>query len=531
MSTSKTLYHFHSLTRVILVIGIIVVFNIFLSRVSLRLDLTENKTYTLSRSTKNILRGLNYPVTLKIFFSDSDELPEYLISVRRDVFDIISEYKRTGGKNIIIETYNPKKDADALREAESLGVPEIQFRKIGHKELEVKTGFSGMVILYQSQTIPIPYIQNINNLEYEITAGIVKMTQEKVPSIGIVKGHGEEFAQDVINELKKQYVVEDVYINTTDETLRRMDGLIVSGPTGSFTEKEKFFIDQFVMRGGKLFVLLNGVSVNRETLVTSVNDLSFNTLLESYGMRVNSDIVLDPASNEILVFQTNLYENLFFRYPPYPKVVGDGINRDNVITEKLQSLTFPFPSSLTIIDIAQRDDKKIIPLAKTTDASFAVDGVNAPLSPNVLETLNPGTKESKVLAVLITGRLESAFAGKAFPVDVGDAEKSQILTSTDAGSVFAAGTNRMFIEDNLRVAPENFVLLANALDVLVQNQTLVDIRSRTSANRPLREVSESEAAYITYANIFAGAFLAIVAGIVAIIVRKRKDRKAVERYA
>lgn len=532
MNSKKQLYHFHSLSRVLLVIGIVIVANILVSGLSFRADLTEAKLYTLSRSTKKILRSLDAPVTFKLYFSDSSELPEYLISVRRDVMDIVDEYKKAGKGKILIEKFNPKDDAKIQNEALSFGVPEIQFRKFGHKELKVSTGYSGLAMLHKSKYAPIPYVQNIANLEFEITAGILRMTQEKTPTLGVLRGHGEEISEDIVKELSKQYNTQEVNLSGANMVPKNIDGLIISGPKDAFSDREKYLVDQFVMRGGKLFAMLNGVQINKQTLSAFSNDTGLNTILEPYGVRVNTDVVLDPVSNEILVFQGELFA-VPFAYPPYPKVSGSGINRENIITERLQSISFPFPSSLTILDRAKNESREITELLKTTNNSFTLNGAQAQLAPNFLQNAPGSDFGPKTLAAVIRGQIESAYQGKEIPAlekGKGALVPPDNIARTENGAVFVVSTNRMFIDENIRRMPESFLFLANALDVLVQNESLVDIRSRSQANRPIENITESRAAYIKYGNILSSFLLSALVGGIAYWYRRRQGVRARARY-
>ncbi|MDO8560426.1 MAG: Gldg family protein, partial [bacterium] len=108
MASKKTLYHFHSLSRVLLIPAILVAANVLLTPLTLRWDLTANKQYTLGEASRRVLSELTQPVTVKIFFSR--ELPEELIGIRQDVHDLLGEYQRFGRGNLLVETLDPKND-------------------------------------------------------------------------------------------------------------------------------------------------------------------------------------------------------------------------------------------------------------------------------------------------------------------------------------------------------------------------------------------------------------------------------------
>lgn len=542
MKTQKTIQHFHSLSRVLLFIGIVIAVNILVSRAVFRIDLTQGKIYTLSASTKKIISQLKSPATLKVYFSETNELPEGLISVKQDTLDLISEFEKYGKGNIIVEAANPKTNEKVAKEAFSFGVPEIQFNKFGNKALEVKTGYAGIAITYKNASIPIPFIQSIDSLEYDITSAILKMSTDKVSVIGVLGGHGEDVPEEVKKELQKQYELKDITLESGDYISQDISGLIISGPKNAFSDREKFLLDQYIMRGGKVIALVGGSNVNTGTLIAQPNNTALGDLFTSYGVTLGTNIILDPLSSETLQFKSGIFY-IDLNYPPYPKVTNNGINRKNVITSKLQSLVFPFSSSLTIDDSAKNREEEITELVKTTNKSFVVEANNAQLSPNLLNTITPTDQRTRTVAVLIRGKIQSAFQGKEVPKKnleeknttdvkkVQEPPKDQVAYDTQVGALLIVGSGGFLNIDVIRQSPDNFSFFANALDVMVLGDSLVDIRSRDIANRPLAPIEETKAAFIKYANILASSLLSILVGLCAYVIRKRYGNKAKLYYS
>src|SRR3989344_2650208 len=189
MKSQKTIYHFHSLSQVFLVIGIVVVLNVLIAPLVLRVDLSQGKLYTISKSTKKIVKDLKSPVTLKVYMSNPEELPEDVISIRQDVLDLVDEYQKAGSANIIVEKINPTGNDTLSQEAYSFGILPLQGGKMKQTEIAIRQYYAGIAVVFQDKSVPVPAITDVNNLEYEITAAINKMTRQKVPTIGIVSGH------------------------------------------------------------------------------------------------------------------------------------------------------------------------------------------------------------------------------------------------------------------------------------------------------------------------------------------------------
>lgn len=540
----KKSYHFHSLSRIMLIIGIVAFANVLLSSVSWRLDLTANRQFTLSQPTKNIIQKLKNPATIKVFFSK--QVPQHLLSIKQDTEDLMAEYGRIGKNNIIIQYIDPKGDESLAAEAAKLGIPEIRFNTYEQEKIEVTTGYAGIALLYGEKIESIPVIQDTNSLEYDITVAIQKMARDSTPIIGITTEHGESLPTEVQQALGKQYEIKSINIKSGDLIPENVLTFLIAGPTQAFTEREKFVLDQFIMRGGRLIILASGTAMNEQYLQTSVNDTGLNTILGEYGVIINSDTVIDPLSNEILAFGSGFFQ-VVQPYPAWPKIIAEGLNQDNPITARLQYLTMPWPSSLKVSQEKNTKDTKIIELAKTSPKSFSVPAGATPLIPEALAQFKPSGQGSKTIAVMIQGRIASAFTGKNIPPKnteqpTSDATKKtkiavetkideNILTSVDNGGLVVIADSKFLTPDIINRAPENFILLANTVDALSQDQSLVEIRSRSIINRPIKPLKDKEKIMIKYGNISASAVLSVIVGLAFFFRRRKKDRLAISRYA
>ena len=531
MASKKTLYHFHSLARVLLVPVILVAANVLLTPITLRWDLTANKQYTLGEASRRVLSELTQPVTVKIFFSR--ELPEELIGIRQDVHDLVSEYQRFGRGKLLVETFDPKDDQATKDEAERLGVPEVQFNSFGTKKLEISSGYAGLVVGYLEKNEVLPVINATTNLEYDLTLAIRRLTREKLPALGIATGHGETLDPAVRQALTREYQVTDVQFANGALSPGNVDGLLMVGPTTVFTSAELFALDQFVMKGGKLLVFADGVSVDeQQAMLAEPNQTNLNTLLTAWGVTINADVVADPQSPEILAFDAG-GRRVLAAYPVWPKIVQargawQGLNGDHPITGKISSITFPWPSSLTVMP----NDERVIVLGQTSPQGGAFATGNGPLflTPDAVQQIPPGGPGAKVVAALIQGKLASAFAGKPVPDGV-TVKTDDVAGSTENGAGLVVGNSRFLTVNMLQQAPENMVLLGNGLDAMLQDASLIEIRSRSSVRRPLKAVTEQQAAGIRYGNIFGGSALVAGGGLLAMLIRPRATAKAIARYS
>ncbi|OGY85990.1 MAG: hypothetical protein A2458_03870 [Candidatus Kerfeldbacteria bacterium RIFOXYC2_FULL_38_9] len=508
-------------TKALVAVALAVGINILVFPFSYRLDLTQNKQYTLSGATKNIIENLSDTVTIKVFFSD--KVPQNLYALKRDVKDVVEDYRVFGKGHINVEIISPDpqtSSGDTTSEVVQYGIPAIQFNVVGSEKLEVSQGYAGLAILYKDKHESIPVIADSTNLEYDLTAKIQKMTTDNPPKIAFLSDHGTMSTTLLQKSLSDQYTVGAVTLKT--EELAEYQGLIIAGPTDEFTKEDKYVLDQFVMHGGKLFVLLNGMTVDEQLGTVVPNKTGLDDLLAKYGVTVNKDVVGDFGSPEMLQFGNGLFV-VQQPYPLWPRLIAEGFNLENPITSKLSALTLPWPSSLVV---EASDGTTITDLAKTTKQSFAYTTLPG-ISPDLITTPQPDQTQAYTVAALIEGNAESFFTDKDKPAGV---DESKYVSSFAQAAIFIVADSQFASDDILKNSPDNALLLMNAVDALSQENSLISIRSRNALNRPLKSIDDSQKALIKYLNIFSSVIIVVVLALGAYFIRRRQDRKAQNFY-
>src|SRR5439155_363997 len=139
-----------------------------------RLDLTPGNSFTLSRATRQLLRTLPDLVTLKLFASAA--LPPEVAFLKRDVDDLLNDYRAAGRGKVKLVIADPASDSAAMKEARTLGIPPVQFNVLGQAELQVKEGYLGLAIRHADGVKTIPFVQQSNDLEYRLTSDIRALT-------------------------------------------------------------------------------------------------------------------------------------------------------------------------------------------------------------------------------------------------------------------------------------------------------------------------------------------------------------------
>ncbi|MCX6744292.1 MAG: GldG family protein [Candidatus Parcubacteria bacterium] len=524
----KNLFTTQSLALLLTIIGIVLVVNLISINHFGRLDLTTDKQYTISAPTKNTLKSLDDLLTIKVYFTQ--KLPANLEQTAQYVRDILGEYKAYSPK-IKIEFIDPAKNEANKAEVQSIGIPEIEMQVMEKDEFKVQKGYLGIALFYGDKKEILPFIQEPQNLEYDLTTAVKRLTSTELKKVGFLTGHDEHGLFDMnflgaetnqINDyttikksLDKNYTVTTVDI-TSGQKIENIDTLIVAGPKKALTERELYEIDQFVMRGGKAIFLLDEVTVG-QGLQATPNQTGLEKILANYGIQVNTNLVGD-TSNETVGF-TSGYMQFFLPYPFWPKLIKDNFDKSSQIMNRLQTISLPWSSSLTPME---KSGLKITSLATTT---YAGSTISTPFNLDPNQQYNPTDRKKVPMIILAEGKFTSAYAGKEAPKLESEktATDQKTIDLADNDNQIIAVANSNFIDDqNLQRFPDNAVFFLNAVDYLTMGPELISIRAKALTDRPIKTLDDEAKMIVKAINIILIPLLVIIIGIVRFYRRKKK---------
>ncbi len=425
--------------KIILVVVALIILNVIGNSVYKRFDLTKDKRYTLSNQTKEIVASIDDPLTIKVYLQG----------------DFPAEFKR-----IQLETNQFLEELHALND-------HIKFRfvnPVGNKKELIKKGlqpsrltikendkvseaviFPWAVINYHDKTENVSLLNNaiaknqeeqlqnsIENLEYEFTNALLKITSEKNKKIAILKGNGELDDVYLFSFLKKlgeyyklaEFTLDPVKTNpqSTLNDLLNYDLTIIAKPTQAFSEKEKLTLDQYIMNGGKTLWLIDNVVAEMDSLMVNGKTIAFNRelnltdMLFNYGVRINYNISKDRYSSSIRLASGNTgnqtqYQDFLWHY--FPLLIS---NNNNPISKNLDPILLKFPSSM---DTLENGIAKTILLQSSPYSKI----IGTPTNVSLNEIANqPDTKEFKdkntIFGVLLEGKFKSSYATRTKPFEV-----------------------------------------------------------------------------------------------------------------
>jgi ABC-type uncharacterized transport system involved in gliding motility auxiliary subunit len=502
------------------VLIVLIVGNYFVSRHFIRADLTENQAYTLADATKHVLRDLDDIVTMRVYFSNG--LPPQLTPLKRGVDDLLAEYQQYGGDNFQVEYIDPQADPQTERELMVMGIQPMQVNVVEKDKQEVARIFLGLVMFHEDkkQVVPINPHEPTRHIEEWLTGAIVKLTRDTIPTIGWwpAKDRPQGSGYNLVKQLlQERYTITDVDDVKPTLNVKKLDGLVIISPK-ELSETQLIAIDQYLGNGGRVVVFTDTIQLAANfSGVKRAHGLG--PLLKPYGVTIPVSLVADVVS-EYASFRSGHF-SYSVPYPLWPAVRGDGLNAEDPVVGKLESLTLPWVAPIEL-DATMPQGLTVSVLAKSSDMSHKTPGEPPfALDPQSAGLLLPKSQTTpKNLIVKLSGTFPEAFPGKG--TDRNGADGQLILVGSAA-----------FLEDNFagkRQFREGVTFFDNVVDHLAIGDALLGIRSRPVTSRPIAQLSPAQKMGVRYANMLGVPFLIILGGFGGLLIRRRRWRAIQSSY-
>lgn len=486
--------------RVGLIALILIVLNFVSVRLFGRLDLTRNHIFSLAPASKNLVSHLDDKVTIRAYFTE--DLPAPYSMNRRLLIDELNEYKAYGGGNFDFEFIDPSTEK-AERDAQQEGVTPVQVQVINQDKLEVKKAYMGLVFLYEDKKEVIPVVQNMSSLEYDISSTIKRLTTKSQKKIGFLTGNGEPALSDMNQAqavLRKQYQLAQVDVTKGKPVPSDIDILMIIDPTSRISEPQKFQIDQFLMRGGRIAFLINRIEASLQQQYGRPLDTGLDDMLACYGARINADLVRDVQCANVTIMQQQSGFAIQSQVPfPYIPIVSD-FDKGNVMVKDLQGLVLLFGSSVDTVDLSAKGLHGEV-LFRSSKQSGLQTGVFA-FDPMTRWTRDQFPDKGIPLGVLIEGHFHSLYAGKPAPADTAAGSippPATPLTESPDTRIVVVGDGD-FVKDH-STSRDDITFFANLADYLADDAGLIAIRSKDVSEPPLEPVSDGAKQAVKYANM------------------------------
>ena len=465
------------LIQLLLGLLLVVAVNVLGSFRFFRVDLTSEKRFTLAKESRLVLRSLDDIVYIRVYL-DGD-LPSDLIRFRQSIKENLDEFRAYAGKNIEYQFINPYSEEDQkvrnkmMQELAGKGLKPTDVR-IKDKEggYTTKLIFPGAIISYKGIDFPVnllknnpglPYQVNLNNsmeaLEYEFIRAIKSLTANKIEKIGFVRGQGElGFLQtyDIGKELSLFFDVKWVNIDGDLDKMLQYKALVVAQPLKPFSEKDKFVLDQYIMRGGRVLFFLDPVQSNADSLIsgrtfTSFLDVNLYDLLFKYGFRIDYNLIKDIQCNYVKVesaMEGQSPKPVILPWVYYPLLSPPN---HNFLTRGLNYIETEFTSAIDTTPAPIPGVKRTV-LLSSSDTSALVEN---PVYISMDEITHPidrrqYTRSHLPVAILAEGSFPSFYKNYGVPEGVKPAG-TEIIDRSKQTMVFVAGDGDM-IRNEVRIS-------------------------------------------------------------------------------
>ena len=464
-----------------------------------RIDLTENKIFSLSESSKNIVSDIDDLLTMKVYFSDN--LPNELGNTRRYLQDILEEYSAVSDGNIRFVFHDPESNENLEEQARKDGIQPVQMQVVENDKLEIKRVYMGMVLLYEDKKETLPVIQTTTGLEYELTTKIKNLVATEKLSIGIVSLGSAEIVNDNLKlQLGRHYTIKDV--DMSQPIPEDISALLVNGTVDSVDSNVLTQIDSFLSTGKGIFVAQNGVSTDIQTQQASIIESNIFTFLGKYGLNVEKNLAMDKRAGRVSVQQQmGMFRmNVPMEYPFLPII--QNFNENESVVSGLEALQVVFPSEISI-------DTSFSDLVAGANELFTTSNrsgiMEAPFQIHPDPKVNPQIQmlNQKEIIVAATSKL------------------------TSGGELMLVSDSKFLTDEGGGGSGENGIFILNAVDYLAGDQGLIALRSREITNRPLEELDDDTRIRWKWINILLPSLLVIGVGLLHM--RREKNRADILR--
>lgn len=514
--------------KYILAVALLAVVGLFASKIIFfRIDLTEEKRFSISKASKDILRKIDKPINVNIYLGEADANIAYLRNAVADMLDEFSAYANHDISYRYVNPANAKSDKernDNFRRLEERGLSPIT---ISTRDAQGKVSqtlvFPWAEVILDGDTLPVSLMKPtamrtgeasvnaaVEELEYNFIEMINILSKTSFDKIAFLEGHGELSeieTYSIMEQLRMYFQIDRGTLADDASILTPYKAIVIAKPTKPFSESDKYIIDQYIMNGGKVLWLLDAVNYSSSELSKSgispvlALDLNLNDMLFRYGARLEAAVVQDLQClympiNVATVGEPPVFEQLPFTYSPLLMT-----SPENPITKNLMNVKSDFPSFVQQVSLENGIDMEVI--LATSNASH-VDMAPTNIDLKSIANINPEqfvNAQFLPVGVLMQGEFESIFRHRQVPKNLtnlpprrdksehtkmivvadGDIARNEVERSK-AGQI---GIVPLGLDRNTGQSYGNSTFIINSLLSITDDDALIQLRNRTIKLRML----------------------------------------------
>ena len=527
-----------------------------------RLDLTQDKRYTLSKTSLSILEEVKEPLIVDVFLKG--DFPGEFKKLQTETQQLLEEFKAYN-RDITFQFVNPIED-----ETEQEAIMQ-SFMERGLTPINVSVNEKGKqsqamvfpwaIVTYKGKSTKVPLLKNlmgastaekvnssVQHLEYAFANAFNTVVKDKQKKVAVIKGNGEMhdlLMADFIKQVRENYYIGTFTLDSVAKKpqeslayLKKYDLAIIAKPTEQFSDEEKQVLDQYIVNGGKTLWLVDQVNMEMDSLYNDTgaslafpNDLGLNDMFFKYGIRIRPDLIKDEYATPIKLAtgqqgSSTQYTQYFWKYSPliYPTL-------NHPIVKNIDGIKFEFANP---IEILKNDISKTVLLSSSKLSRPVGTPVEVSLT-SVTEEPNPGEYANKGMmpvAVLLEGKFHSMYENRVLPFDdktfATTGKTSKMIVVSDA-DVAKNQLDKNFQPLELGYDKWTSVLygnkdfMMNCVNYLLDDNGLINIRSK-DVSLPMLDVEKVQENYTSSQILTVGLPIVILAlfGVLFTYLRKRK---------
>ena len=481
----------------------------------IKFDLTSNKLFTVSGNTINIIKGIQEPINVKLFFSNSlsKDIPQ-IREYEKRVRELLINYKNISDSKINLEILDPKPFTDLEDLATLYGLQGLQLNQEGEKFY-----FGAVISNSVDDTVVVPFFDVARErfLEYDLTKTIFNLANTERPKIGLITAlpfiGGVDNSSGTANfqqpfylytKMQELFDIEDLSVSATNIP-DDIDQLLVIHPK-KLTDETLYAIDQFVLSGrGAIFFVdpfseYEKINTPSNQRTSDIPESNLERIFNKWGFSIEPGMIVGDVINGRKVSLGNTNDQKIITYILWLALQDSMLSRDDIITSNLDYVFFK--SSGSIINLNINNGLNIAPLVKTSKNSMLVERFKMQFRADPEALLNDfrPSDNDYTLGARINGSIESAYSEndlKELTVETKNHIKKNaninILVYADTDIVTDStwiSKQDMFGRDNSTPIADNGRMIINSLESMSGGQNMIGLRGRGTSNRPFTVVEE-----------------------------------------
>ena len=415
---------------------------------NLRIDLSQNKIHSLSKSSKTVVRNLTDLVNIKVFLTA--DLPSEMKPYSESLKTILAEIEKANPRRVKLAIVDPNKDDMAKSEAQRLGIEEVQFSRINADKFEVQTGYFGLTVGWGNKVETVPIVSDVTNLEYVVVSTIKKAIKQSRETIA-VQFDEPATVTNLEKALSQNYQLLPVNLNSTGQLPEGAKMMLLVGMGDKLTDPGREKLEAW-LKEKNLIALVDTVEIGPNLLATIKDNPNLEAIFKDKGITMEKKLVADSMG---ALANFRLGNSVFItRYPYWPEINPANMDNSLPIFSGINSLTLAWAAPLKLEGGAKY-------LFKSSQLAQVDDGLN---------NLNPGQN----------------------PDLGGKEQKAEVLAAiNNNGGSLAVISDSDWVRDQFVVNnQQNLDFVLNLVDYFGQNKELMGLRAKNLAITPLKTTSE-----------------------------------------